>query len=344
MESYRRKGNASSYAQPTRRALIASITSWLFLNACGSGALAGAAPAQADQPPAIKLPQGAWRDPGDPRFGLLIEGQTIWSFQNGEPQRAVQIFKGRDGGLRACPEGREVALELEVEGDNLTLKDPWRGELRRLEREPASTLKPVPFPLPAPRPFTLQETEAVQGEISQRQHADLELQQQPSAPSRPPSWQQPAPAWNPALAENVTANRKFLRQLVSRVGWIDAGRFGYGAAFRAELLLLHSLDAAMMMAALPVIQKDVEEGRLFGDSYALVYDKLQILLGKKQRFASQVDYDAQSRPYLRPTEQPETADERRAQWGLVPLAQYIAVFGGTEVRFSPDCAELEDSL
>lgn len=99
----------------------------------------------------------------------------------------------------------------------------------------------------------------------------------------------------------------------------------------------------MMMAALPVIQKDVEAGRLFGDSYALVYDKLQILLGRKQRFASQVDYDAQSRPYLRPTEQPERADERRAQWGLAPLAQYMALFGGTEVRFSPDCSELEDS-
>lgn len=288
------------------------------------------------------LPQGAWQDRDDATFGLLVEGGTLWAFQNGDLQRAAQAFPAGDGKWKACAEGRESPLDVSAGAATLTLRDPWTKELRRLHPAPSADWKPEPLPLPPTKPLSSAEVEIIQAEIWQRHQEDLDALGTPRKFDPAESWKQPpadADFWNPAAAANVTANRNFLRQLVSRVGWIDVERFGYATAFEAGLLLLHSKDPRLLMAALPMVQRDVESGKLLGDSYALTYDKLQILLGRKQRFGSQVGSDAHG-PYALPTEDSGQVEERRQQLGLVPLSRYLAVFGATEVRFSSDCAGL----
>jgi hypothetical protein len=315
----------------------------LACSACGTAAAGRRAAVPASSASEAALPQGAWLDPADAAFGLLIENRTLWFFQHGDLQRAAQAFL-TDGGWMACAQGRERPLELATSGEAPALRDPWQGELRRLEKAAGVDWEPAPLALPPAMPLSMDEVERIQGEIWQRRREDLDALGPLEMVDPAEAWRLPPPergVWNPAWVANVTANRKFLRQLVARVGWIDAERFGYATAFEAGLLLLHCKDPRLLMAALPVIERDVAAERLLGDAYALTYDKLQILLGKKQRFGTQVDYDAQGHPFALPTESPERIDERREQLGLSPLSQYFAVLGGTEVRFSTECAGLD---
>ena len=57
-------------------------------------------------------------------------------------------------------------------------------------------------------------------------------------------------------------------------GWIDAGRFGSAASKAACVIVQHSGDVSMMMAALPEIEKDVKARQLDGQAFALLNDRL----------------------------------------------------------------------
>ena len=92
-----------------------------------------------------------------------------------------------------------------------------------------------------------------------------------------------------------------------------------------------------MLAALPKIKAEVEAGRLEGDTYALLYDRIQLLLGKKQCYGTRMGKDPAGQPIVLPTELPETVDERRKSLGMDPLSVYVKIFGAREVRFSPAC-------
>ena len=121
------------------------------------------------------------------------------------------------------------------------------------------------------------------------------------------------------------------------MGWIDVDRFGSPAANAAFLLAQHSLDVRLMRAALPFLEKDKAPAKLGGEAYALLFDRLQILLGEKQRFGTQVDTMG-GWPQASPLEDPEGVDERRLALGMLPLARYLKVFGGDgQVRVSEAC-------
>jgi hypothetical protein len=46
-----------------------------------------------------------------------------------------------------------------------------------------------------------------------------------------------------------------------------------------------------MTAVLQAIWRDVEAGHPMGEAYALLYDRVQLMLGDPQRYGTQVDYD-----------------------------------------------------
>jgi YVTN family beta-propeller protein len=123
-------------------------------------------------------------------------------------------------------------------------------------------------------------------------------------------------------------NTAWLRKTVTVHGWIDAGRFGRKAANAAFLLVQHSGDLALMKAALPLIEMDVRAGSLDGQSYALLYDRLQLMQGGKQRYGTQIVKDEEKGGWvvLR-LEDPDRVDERRKSIGLGPLKDYLKLFG-----------------
>lgn len=130
-------------------------------------------------------------------------------------------------------------------------------------------------------------------------------------------------------------------ELLGEVGWIDPERFGGEAARAAFLIVQHSGDSALMAAALPFVRAEVEAGRIPGGHYALMHDRLELALGRPQRFGSQLFSTEGNPTVLAPLEDPEGVDGRRAAMGLEPLAEYLTVFaedGGPPEPFDWDTA------
>lgn len=95
-----------------------------------------------------------------------------------------------------------------------------------------------------------------------------------------------------------------------------------------------------MLAVLPELKRDVDAGRMDADTYVLLFDRLQLALGRLQRFGSQVATDETGALVVLPVEDPSKVDALRRDRGLIPLKEYVHVFGASEVRFSQACKGL----
>jgi len=129
------------------------------------------------------------------------------------------------------------------------------------------------------------------------------------------------------MAQVDADNTAYLRKLVLDVGWIDVERFGRPAADAAFLIVQHSGDLPLMFAALPEIEKDVRAGKGNPQTYALLYDRLQIMTGGKQRYGSQITQNDAGELVVADLEDPDRVDELRKELGLKPLQEYLALFG-----------------
>ena len=131
-------------------------------------------------------------------------------------------------------------------------------------------------------------------------------------------------------------NTKYLRALVMDLGWIDAKRFGKQTATNAFLIVQHSGDLRLMQAALPEIEKDMKAGIGDPQDYALLYDRLKLKLGERQRYGSQIGQDNNGDPIVLPLEDKSKVEEFRKAIGLFPLSEYLKFFEkqGKKVKFS----------
>ena len=160
----------------------------------------------------------------------------------------------------------------------------------------------VPVTLPPPRALSAQRVAEVQQQIA---------------------------AW---LAEDQAARkekRKYqapnLIPLLQDVGWIDAQRFGMKTSYGAVILAKHSEDLALLVAIAPLIEHDFRGSGDDAQAFAITFDELQILLGRQQRYGSQVCDNAGKEPFVCSLEDPAHVDERRAAIGLPPLADYLSM-------------------
>ena len=129
-------------------------------------------------------------------------------------------------------------------------------------------------------------------------------------------------------------NTAYLTKLVKEYGWIDATRFTERAADNAFLIVQHSGNIPLMQAALPAIEKDLKSGAMKDpQDYALLYDRLCLTLGGKQRYGTQILEDEKGLCVL-PLEEPSKVEQRRKEIGLYPLSQYLKMFerSGQKVR------------
>lgn len=135
-------------------------------------------------------------------------------------------------------------------------------------------------------------------------------------------------------------NLDFLTNLVGDIGWIDVERFGAQTAVYATILAKHTEDLRLMMAILPQAQKDLKlSGE--GQTYAVLYDGLQIELGGKQRYGTQIAEDDQGEPYVLPVEDPRKINAYLDEMGLPPYSQYLAdlkeyFYPDKSIRWAPE--------
>jgi hypothetical protein len=115
-----------------------------------------------------------------------------------------------------------------------------------------------------------------------------------------------------------------LRPILEKVGFPKKSEFGRSAASSAFFLLQHSLDSASYVRWLPILQKTCEEGEASWMSYAMLFDRCQVIVGKPQRYGTHIQILSDGTIHVLPWEGDEnTIDEYRAEIGLPLLSEKI---------------------
>jgi hypothetical protein len=187
----------------------------------------------------------------------------------------------------------------------------WFAELRK--NAPPPMPEPKPLALGAWRDLDAEDVAEIQGQLTLRRTLDQAVRRDPDR--------------RPEMAGVDADNTAYLKAVVTDVGWIDVKRFGRPAANAAFLLVQHSGDRPLMLAALPEIEKDVRAGQADAQNYALLYDRSQVMTGGKQRYGSQVRENEDGDLVVFKLEDPDRVDARRKELGLSPLKDYLALFG-----------------
>lgn len=259
---------------------------------------------------------------------------TVLGYQVGDEETAQEVVRELEGA--GIPSRTLLAADLDETVRPAWIDPPYEGWVFLCRARDEERARPVvdayiealqarsspPDPEPEPlvpgtrRDLDAEELEAVRRELARRHEEDQAVRKNPVRREEMP--------------EVDADNTAYLRGLVQDVGWIDAERFGRAAADAAFLIAQHGGDLQLMRAALPEIEKDVRAGRLDPQDFALLYDRIQIFGGGKQRYGTQIAEDDDGMVVWR-LEDPDHVDERRAAIGLGPLADYLRRFDG-EVR------------
>lgn len=191
-------------------------------------------------------------------------------------------------------------------------------EYTRIEGVPAE-LTFEPLKLPEANAVPADKLKAVQAELAKRYTTDQDVRKGRIARAK--------------MKQIDTENTAYLRTIAAELGWIDAQRFGSQAAHAAFLLLQHSGDLSLMRAAVPLIEADVKAGRLDGASYAMLYDRLQLMTAGKQRYGTQIAMNADREVVVPSIEDKNRVNEYRRSVSLQPLEQYVRMWGAAKPVF-----------
>lgn len=118
-------------------------------------------------------------------------------------------------------------------------------------------------------------------------------------------------------------DRAALLKLVPPEGWFPSSKYGKQAAWAAFHIIQHS-DLALQERFLPVIGRLVQSGEAPGDSWAMMYDRVEIQHDRPQLYGTQFRCDSGKwRPY--PIKDPDQLEARRKALGFdMTFADYKA--------------------
>jgi hypothetical protein len=224
--------------------------------------------------------------------------------------------------------GREMEIRYTIKDGILTQTDKagsQRQAYRRLTGVPPEfELKPLA--LGKPGPVAAEKVKEIQGELARRLETDQAVRRDMNR-------------FQHEGAKVDAENTKYVKSLVATLGWLDAERFGREAANAAFLLVQHSSDLRLMMAALPEIKKDLKAKRVDPQDYALLFDRIQTSVGEKQRYGTQLGQNEKGELIVFPLEDRKKVEEFRKEIGLFPLSQYlgqIKQMTGKDVKFADE--------
>jgi hypothetical protein len=270
---------------------------------------------------------GSWKEDGEKGSAIRFEPRKCIFAQAGKPDIQVVRAAYERGKIVTHAWGRKQGYRFDVADQVLTLTGPdgKTKTYRKLDSDPPE-VQVRPLVLGAARDLAKEQVQSIQAELARRKKIDQEVRINP--------------AKGGDMAKVDADNTSYLVKLVQDVGWIDVGRFGARASNDAFLLVQHSGQLPLMLAARPLIEKDVKAKRLDAQPYALLFDRLQVMLGEKQRYGTQLGTNDKGELVLLSLEDRARVEELRKSIGLFPLAKYLQYFekqnGGKPVRFQDD--------
>jgi hypothetical protein len=193
-----------------------------------------------------------------------------------------------------------------------------------------------PLPLPPPGPVPADKVKETAAELVQREGRDQAAVTKDKEK-------------RPALLDD---NLRYLREVVTRYGWIDIPRFGKPAAAAAILIVKHSSNLPLLQDALPVVERDAKEHGGGKELVSILVDDLLLDLGHKQKYGTQITDDEHGKPSVLPVEDLGKVEENRKALGILPWKDYLkeaseVLYGGQAIPGPeelwlivdlPDCA------
>ena len=254
----------------------------------------------------VRVLQGPWTTNGEGFF--YLQGDRVFLFEN-HKLVVLGLVRFQDGTLILRNEGKLETWQAALQDHRLKLGMHGHARVyRKLDRVPPQVFL-EPFKLGKPQHLSAERVKTIQDEMEKRWKRDQEVRTDPAQRAQ--------------AATVDEENRRYFLSLLREVGWLDVARFGTRTSVYAAAFVKHFGDLSLNLAALPCIERDLKdtgEGQMF----AIVYDDTQLHLGRKQRYGTQIDEDAQGHPYVLPLEQPDKVDERLKAIGQPPLASYLA--------------------
>ncbi|MEO0649366.1 MAG: DUF6624 domain-containing protein [Planctomycetota bacterium] len=242
----------------------------------------------------------------------------------GEQGTEIQLTKYGPSGLWSYFYGRANLSALALEGHQLRYGDA----LYACSAVAVEALEPRAIELPADPGLGPEQVDAIRSEVLERTARDQGIRAQLGE-----EWDAEVVGEMLRIDADNTAR---MHALLPEVGWIDAERFGPEAARGAFLIVQHSGDIPLMLTAREKVRADWEAGLVSGSQYALLHDRLELMLGRPQVYGSQVqsstDEDGNEVSCLAPLTDLHGLDERRAALGMGPIADYLAQFSEEDVE------------
>jgi len=252
---------------------------------------------------------GSWKSEAGDAFLRL--GEEAWLADENGRLFGGKVVEFGEGRISAVHEGKAKEFAARIEDGVLVLKrDKEEVRYGRLDETP-KRLKYLPFGFAEAGEVDPERVQTVGRELARRLEEDQAVRTNPQR--------------RKDMRKVDRENTAYLRELTAELGWIDVSRFGPRPSNSAFLIVQHSGDIPLMLAALGEMERDVKEKRMSGSGFALLYDRLHLRLGGKQRYGSQVGMGPGGVPVVLPVEDPEKVDEYRLQAGLPPLKTYLSI-------------------
>lgn len=121
------------------------------------------------------------------------------------------------------------------------------------------------------------------------------------------------------------ANTVHLKELVNKHGWLNERRVGPKGAEAAFLIAQHAdHDLTFQKKVLGHVQQAYQAGTASGQQLGLLTDRVRIAEGNPQLYGTQAQI-RNGELHLSPITDSANVDQRRADVGLPPLSEYIAI-------------------
>lgn len=229
--------------------------------------------------------------------------------------------------------GMAMPGELSIEDGKLALRIPSMNitvYYRRLDEVPES-VRLDPYPL-GTRELNDAQRAAIQNEIARRTQRDQEVRFKVLEVNKKGRTGAESTAVRNMASVDQENTRRMI-ELIRDVGWLSKARFGSETQLGAFLIVQHSGNLRLMLTVLPLIEAEAKNDPQ-GQSYALLYDRLQLRLGRKQRYGTQAQTNPDGSVTIGRLEDRSRVDEWRGEMGLGPLADYAQLMAkgyGVEV-------------
>ena len=116
-------------------------------------------------------------------------------------------------------------------------------------------------------------------------------------------------------------NTARMTEIINRFGWPGPEMVGKDGTQAAFVLVQHGA-LEFQEQVLPIVREAYKAGKLPGEDFALLEDRVLVSEGRPQVYGTQVQFKGKEL-VPSPIEDPGNVDKRRAKLGMPPMAEYL---------------------